>query len=171
MRGRLRGARAMLKQTPAPHSAASDWTELLFLHVHILFAAVHLGFGLLLATLLCLGAGSASAGLPGGTIGRSFCCGLFRHWSAPLFLSLHGDGIPPTRYAYGETMVIGCLLHLHRSFALSGGKVQRVLIAAAEWRERPCSSRSVERQERRIDAIDDPVRSSPSIIPTAYSGD
>src|SRR5689334_18629241 len=76
---RLRGGgESHVKKTPAPYPAAIDWRLLFLHHVHIFFAAVHLRFGLLLATLLCLGAASASAGLTGGTIGRSFCCGLFR---------------------------------------------------------------------------------------------
>ena len=49
----------------------------------MLFAAVHLGLGLLAAALLCLIA-SASAGLAGGTSGRSLCLGLFSPCSAPL---------------------------------------------------------------------------------------
>lgn len=33
------------------------------------------------------------------------------------------DGIPPTRYADEQTIVIGYLLHLQGSFALNGGKL------------------------------------------------
>jgi len=48
----------------------SERRELLLLHIRILFASVHLGFGLLLAALLGLVA-AASAGLTRGTSGRS----------------------------------------------------------------------------------------------------
>jgi hypothetical protein len=67
----------------APGAAISRSWRLFVLHVHILFASVHLGFGLLAAARLCLGA-AASTGLAGGTSGRSLCLGLFSHCSAPL---------------------------------------------------------------------------------------
>jgi hypothetical protein len=69
--------------SPRDAAANSERRELLFLHVHILFASMHPGFGLLLAALFSLGA-SASARLTRGTSGRSFRFGLFGHCSAPL---------------------------------------------------------------------------------------
>ncbi len=76
---------SQINEAPAPHAGDSERGGLFFLHIHILFAAVHLGFGLLLTALLGLVA-SASAALTGGTRGGSLCLGLLRH----LFRSFWG---------------------------------------------------------------------------------
>ena len=67
----------------AARRAANLWKGLFLLHLHILFGALILGFGLLLAALLGL-VSAAASGLTRGTSGRPFGLGLSWHCSAPL---------------------------------------------------------------------------------------
>ena len=77
------GRRPRVAVAFAARCAANSWTGLFLLHLHCLFGALILGFGLLLAAGLGLVTAAAS-GLTRGTSSRPFGLGLSWHCSAPL---------------------------------------------------------------------------------------